>query len=398
MGATSQTAPADQRRQHRFALAIAVAAILPSLAEAYALIWGAAQGFTGRALRDGLDFWAGGFLALHHRLALLFDPAAYQSFLSNAFGARLPTHMWSYPPNYLILTTAFDWLPPWPAILTFDAASLLFLVLMLRLAKRPWRLVLAVATSPVALENLLEGQNAALMTALIGGGLLLLETRPRLAGALIGLASIKPQLGLVLPLNLLRRSAIGFFSAVLAALALAALSLLAFGPAAWSGFWHVTRPAMNNVLLTGQPPAFAGGLISVFAACRHLGVAPALAIQAIVSAAAILLATRSKNPAVLLILTALASPYLHDYDLLGVTLAVALLVQDRMQNGFASGEPLLCFLAWAGPGAMPWLPQIAHVTPLILLLLLATAMRRDRVLSCDSRTTQRYLPASSAGP
>jgi hypothetical protein len=214
---------------------------------------------------------------------------------------------------------------------------------------------------------------------------------------LIGFATIKPQLGLVLPLNLLRRSPIGATYAVLAALALAALSLIAFGPAAWSGFWHVTRPAMNNVLLTGQPPAFAGGLISVFAACRRLGVAPALAIQAAVTAAAILLAARTKNPVALLILSALASPYLHDYDLLGVTLAVALLVRDRMKNGFAPGEPLLFFLAWAGPGAMPWLPQIAHATPLILLLLLATAMRRDRVLLCDSRTAL-YLPASSAGP
>jgi hypothetical protein len=398
MGATSQTAPADRRRQHRFVLAIALAAILPSLAEAYAVFWGAAQGFTGRALRDGLDFWAGGFLALHHRLAVLFDPAAYPSFLSNAFGAKLPTHMWSYPPNYLLLTTAFDWLPPWPAILTFDAASLLLLVLMLRLAKLPWPLVLAVATSPVALENLLEGQNAALMTALIGGGLLLLDSRPRLAGILIGLATLKPQLGLILPLNLLRRSRLGFCSAILAALALATLSLIAFGPAAWSGFWHVTRPAMNNVLLTGQPPAFAGGLISVFAACRRLGVAPALAIQAAVTAAAILLAARTKNPVALLILAALASPYLHDYDLLGVTLAVALLVRNRLTQGFAPGEPILFFLAWAGPGAMPWLPQIAHITPLILLLLLATAWRRDRLIPCDSRTAQPYLPASSAGP
>jgi len=276
--------------------------------------------------------------------------------------------------------------------------SLALLVAVLRLARLPWLLVLAVATSPVALENILEGQNAALITALLGGGLLLLEFRPRLAGILIGLATIKPQLGLVLPLHLWRRSRIGFVFALLAAIALAAASCAAFGTGAWVAFWHVTRPALNNVLLTGQPPEFAGGLISVFAACRGLGVHPALAIQASLSLAAILIAARSKNPVEVLLLAALASPYLHDYDLLGVTLAVALLVQDRMQNGFASGEPLLCFLAWAGPGAMPWLPQIAHVTPLILLLLLATAMRRDRVLSCDSRTTQRYLPASSAGP
>jgi hypothetical protein len=130
------------------------------------------------------------------------------------------------------------------------------------------------------------------MTALIGGGLLLLETRPRLGGALIGLATIKPQLGLVLPLHLLRAPA---------ALAFAVLSATALGLAA-------------------------------------------------------LLAARVRKPSAILILCALASPYLHDYDLLGVALAVALLAQERLARGFAPGEALLFFLAWAGPGALPWRP------------------------------------------
>jgi len=400
MGSISQTGArprANFNAQSRFVLVVALFAVFPSLAEAYAVIWGAAQGFTGRALRDGLDFWAGGFLALHHQLATVFNPVAYQEFLTGGF-SKLPTHMWSYPPNYLLLATAFGWLSPWPAILAFEAASLGLLIALLRLAGLPWLLVLAVATSPVALENILEGQNAACITALIGGGLLLLQSRPRLAGLLIGLATIKPQLGLVLPLHLLARSRLGFAFAMLSAATLAGASVAAFGAGAWAAFWHVTRPAMSNVLLTGQPPDFAGGLISVFAACRRLGVAPALAIQAAASAAAILLACRSKSPVVVLILAALASPYLHDYDLLGVTLAVALLVQDRLQHGFAPGEPVLFAIAWAGPGAMPWLPQIAHFTPLILLLLLATACRRDRLPACDSAKTPRYLPVSSAGP
>ena len=75
----NQPAGAARRRQHRFVLAVAVLAIIPSLTEAYAVLWGAAQGFTGRALRDGLDFWAGGCLALHHQAATVFNPVAYQA-------------------------------------------------------------------------------------------------------------------------------------------------------------------------------------------------------------------------------------------------------------------------------------------------------------------------------
>ena len=397
MAGLSQTgAPARQPVRAGLIWAVTLLAALPSLIEGAVLIWGARQGFTGKALRDGLDFWAGGFLLLHRRAATLFDPTAYEHFIAAALGPHLPVHLWSYPPNYLLLAGCFGWLPPWPAVLAFDALSLLLLVLLLRLAGQPRLLVLAVAFSPAALENWLEGQNAALMTALIGGGLLLLETRPRLGGALIGLATIKPQLGLVLPLHLLRAPAALAF-AVLSAAALGLTAVLIAGPAAWAGFWHVTRPAMSNVLLTGQPAAFAGGLVSVFATARPLGLQAALAIQAAISAAAILLAARVRKPAAILILGALASPYLHDYDLLGVALAVALLAQERLTHGFAPGEALLFFLAWAGPGALPWAPRFAHLTPLILLLLLASAMRRDRLPACDSRTPPG-LPASSAGP
>ena len=390
----------SQLRRRVGLILLAVFCVIPSLAEGYAILWGQRHGFTGKALRDGLDFWAGGFLALQCHVATVFNPAAYQTFLNGAFfptAKTLTVHMWSYPPNYLLLATAFGWLAPWHAVLAFDALSLALLVFILRLAQLPRLLILAVAASPVSFENFLEGQNAALLTALAAGGILLLPRRPRLAGVLAGLASMKPQLGLVLPLFLLRRSPLAFACAALAAIALAAASLWAFGPAAWAAFWTVTRPAMSNVLLTGQPKAFAGGLISVFAAVRFLGVHPALAIQGAVTLAAILWAWLRPLPAEVLILAALASPYLHDYDLLGATLAVALLIQDRLRHGFLPGEAILFFLAWFGPGTLPWAPQFAHFAPLILLLLLASAWRRGPVVPCDSSQVPPVSPLSSAG-
>jgi alpha-1,2-mannosyltransferase len=375
-------------------IALAVLCVLPSLAEGFAVVWGNAHGMTGKALRDGLDFWAGGFLALHGQAGAVFDPPSYTGFITGLFG-KLPPHIWSYPPNYLLLASGFGWLGPWHAVLAFDVLSLALLVAVLRLADQNWWLAAAVAASPAGFENLLEGQNAALVTALIGGGILLLEARPRLGGALVGLASIKPQLGLVLPLFLLRRAPVAFGFAVLAALTLAGASVLAFGPGVWAAFWHVTRPAMNAVLLTGQPKEFAGGLISVFAVVRRLGLHAALVVQAVVTLAAVMMAARTHKPAVVLVLAALASPYLHVYDLLGVTLAVALLIKDRLERGFYPGEPLLFFVAWFGPGAMPWSPAFAHLTPLVLLLLLASAAARGRVQPCDSTAN---APGLSAGP
>ncbi len=370
---------------------------LPSLCEARAILWGQMQGFTGKALRDGLDFWAGGFLLLHHQLPLLFDHMAYQSFLQGLYG-KLPYHLWSYPPSYALIAAAFGWLAPWHAVLAFDAVTLLLLALVLRLAGKSWWLIAALALAPASLESMLEHQNAALMTALIGGGLLLTQVRPRLGGALIGLATIKPQLGLVLPLYLLRRAPIAFMYAVLAAVVLAAASLWAFGPAAWQGFINFTSPAMSSVLLTGQPPEFAGGLISVFALAKpYAGVQGALIVQAVVSVLAVLLGLKTRSVPALLILSALASPYLHDYDLLGAALAVALLMEQRLATGFLPGEGVLFGLVWAGPGLLPWVPQYAHAAPLLLVLLLASAWRRGGVAPCDSSPAQPGSPVSSAG-
>jgi hypothetical protein len=374
------------------------ACAIPSMLEAAAVVWGVCHGMTGKALRDGLDFWAGGFLALHGQAQMLFDPVAYQGFLSGLYGHNLPEHVWSYPPNYLLLTAAFGGLGPWQAVLLFDALALVLLALVLRLAGQSWWFAGAVLAAPACLETVLEHQNAVLMTALIGGGLLLLPTRPRLGGVLVGLASIKPQLGLVLPVYLLRRAPVAVMYATLAALMLGVAALFAFGPGAWSGFWTVTRPFMDAVLLTGKPADFAGGLVSVFALARPLGTHLALGMQGAVTAAAVLAGWRARTPAVVLILGALASPYLHDYDLAGVALAVALLVQERLENGFAPGEKALFFVAWFGPGLLPWMPHLAHAVPVVLGLLLASAWRRGGVGACDLSQDPPVLPGYSAGP
>ncbi|HQT64912.1 MAG TPA: glycosyltransferase family 87 protein [Acidocella sp.] len=381
MSLKSQTKPPASRRP--LLIAIILLTAIPSMGEALVLAWGICHGGAGAALRDGVDLWAGGFLATHGQMALLFDPVAYQAFLHGYFG-KIPTHMWSYPPNYLLLITGFATLSAWPATLAFDACSLLALIWVLRLARQNWGLIIALLASPAALETIMTGQNAILLTAFIGGGLLLLPTRPRLGGVLVGLASIKPQLGLVLPLHLLRRSPIAVLYASLAAVSLAAASLWVFGPGPWVKFWHITSPAMTNVLLIGQPQDFAQGLISVFAAFRPLGIASAFVAQGLVSFAGIIIAARTRNPAVVLILVALASPYLHNYDLLAVALAVALLVQDRLRTEFGRGETLLFLIAWAVPGLTIWLPVVDKLVPLILVGLLASALRRGPVMRCDS--------------
>jgi alpha-1,2-mannosyltransferase len=360
-------------------LIVVILSVLPSLGEGYAILWGAHHGYVGESLRDGLDFWVGGWLVWHHQILTVFDPSAYSQFIIHGFsipGRSIPVHMWSYPPNYLLVASLFGWMSPWKAILCFDVLSLMLLAIVLRLAKESWLFIAAILCSPVALENILEGQNAALMTALIGGGLLLLPVRPRLAGALIGLASIKPQLGVTLPIYIFRRSPIAFVFAAASSGLLVLLSVIVFGAGTWDGFIHNTWPAMSNVLITGRPKEFADGLLSVFACVKpFFGLRGAFFVQTFVTLGSIFMAARTKNPIVVLILVSLASPYLHLYDLLGVSLAICLMVKDRLASDFAPGEPFLFFVGWFGPAALSWTPAYAHLTPIVLLLLLLSAYR-----------------------
>ncbi len=355
---------------------IVALSVLPSLAEGYAILWGYRQGMVGKALRDGMDFWAGGFLLRNGQTAMLFDHTAYEAFLTGLFGPQ-GFHMWSYPPTYGLIAALFAGVGPWPAALAFDAVSLAVLAGLLRLAGKSWVFVLCLLLAPATLENAMEHQNAALMTALIGGGLLMLEARPRWAGVLIGLATFKPQLGVVLPLYLLRRRPVAALVAAVVAVLFAGLAGWVFGWPAWAGFLHYTSPVMTNVLTTGQPRDFAAGLVCVFAALKpFVGVGAALIIQGLVTGLCVLAGWFTRSTPALLILSALASPYLHDYDLLGAGLATALMVEERLKTGFRPGEPLVFFLAWFGPGLLPWLPRFAHLTPVLLILLLASARAR----------------------
>ncbi|MFN7001123.1 MAG: glycosyltransferase 87 family protein, partial [Elioraea tepidiphila] len=146
-------------------------------------------------VRDFVNLWAGGRLLLAGDLATLFSPPAYDGWLKGQFGARLDLHNWSYPPPALALALPFGLLPLLPGFLLWTGATLAALALALRAGGMPAAAIVAILASPAAAENALAGQNGALFAALLVGGLASAERRPRLAGLVLGLLVMKPQLG-----------------------------------------------------------------------------------------------------------------------------------------------------------------------------------------------------------
>src|SRR4029077_5439722 len=113
------------------------------------------------------------------------------------------------------------------------ASSVWYLAMMRVIVGRPFGLLLG-AAFPVVLANTMVGQNGFLTAALVGGTLYLLPTRPMLSGICLGLLSYKPQYGLLFPLALLAASQwTVFITAGVVAVAMAAVSWLAFGTESW---------------------------------------------------------------------------------------------------------------------------------------------------------------------
>jgi alpha-1,2-mannosyltransferase len=310
----------------------------------------------------GTDFsnvWAAGKLVLDGEQAAPYDPARQHEAEKKTFGGReVPFYGWHYPPLFLLVAAGLALLPYGWALLAWMALTLpAYLVAIRSIVPRPETLLVA-AAFPAVLVNLGHGQNGFLTAALLGGGLLLLDKRPTMAGVLIGLLAYKPQFGLLIPLVLLATARWRVIAAAIATvLAACALTYALFGPEVWLGFVRsttYTRTVVIEAGETGWPK-----IQSLFSAVRMWGggVETAYAAQgalALVVAASLVWLWRSPaaqdlKAAALSCACLLTTPYMLDYDLVVLAVAVAFFVRFGLAHGFRDYEVSVLSFAWAVP-------------------------------------------------
>jgi hypothetical protein len=199
--------------------------------------------------------------------------------------------------------------------------------------------------SPAAFFCLISGQSSFLTTAMLLTIFAVLDRRPIVAGILIGLLTIKPQVGLLFPFMLIASSRWRvFMAAAVTTLALVAITAALFGPQIWIDFVTKGLPVQNVVLADPQLVA-TPFYPTVFMNVRglDLGYGTAMAVQSMFSAgaiAAVMWAFRVRGDADPLVLMALffacsvaASPYMLAYDTLPLTCAaVALLGAGKLDG------------------------------------------------------------------
>jgi alpha-1,2-mannosyltransferase len=337
--------------------------------------------------RDFANVWTSGRLALEGRLDLLYDLEAYSAYQNGLFEGALRAHNYSYPPATLLYTWAFGLLPYPLALISWllltGAAFVAAARPYLREAGLPaWLAVIA----PATLLNVWAGHYGLLIGALWLGAFHLLPRRPILAGVLIGLMLVKPHLAILAPLILARRGEWRAFAAAGAsAMALVAISALAFGPDLWRIWLGVTvgvQTAMvddvGTYFLTMMPtivptlsafgfPAIAAWTLQILAAAAAVG--------------ALLIHMPSDSRAAGLaggVATFLVLPYAFNYDMTVPGLA-ALLMLARLRREPESGSSFVLLLAFLLPLIVQTFGLLHLPAPaLILAALLALMLRGER--------------------
>ncbi|MBX7481296.1 glycosyltransferase family 87 protein [Qipengyuania qiaonensis] len=334
---------------------------------------------------DFVSFWTSGKMVLDGLDP--YDISAHIAAQREVYIAQNSYVGFFYPPSILPFFVPFGFTDYIPALIVWLAITGGLYLLAVRawalsLWGRPPGAVLVLA-SPALWLCVAHGQTSFLVAFLLGAGVLLVDRRPWLAGILFGLATIKPQMGLLVPVVLL---ASGQWRVIVGAgLASAGLALLASGIAGldtWNA-WLATGDVARAALTEGQI-GFAK-LQSTFSALRLMGVPDAIAIAVQIACslgvASVLAFAGWRNGwsvglgATMLAGTMVATPFVLDYDFVLLAFPLMFLATD----GFRPWERFLTAALFVAPlfarttGLYLGVPLLAPLT-LALFAVMATRL------------------------
>jgi hypothetical protein len=306
--------------------------------------------------RDFLNLWMYGRAVFDAEPARFYDVAAYNAELANLLGPGYLGQNWPNPPTALVIMAPFGPLDYFPALAAWLSASLLAFYLAGRREMSDLRTLLIVLMSPAALLCFISGQSSLLTTAALLTVFASLDRRPVLAGVLIGLLTVKPQLVILFPFALIasRRWRV-FSAAAVTALALVAVSIAIGGTAGWHDYVVKALPLQREVLQDASGIAMPFHP-TVFMNIRGVTgnsvgeiIQLAFSLAAVIAISAAFRFRGSADPRKLQALffagTVSASPYMGAYDLLPLTFtAVALIAEERLD---ASGRRLAQLVFWS---------------------------------------------------
>ena len=310
----------------------------------------------------GTDFsnvYAAGSLTWQGRAADAYSPPLQHAAEKAVFDGRdVPFYGWHYPPFFFAIAVLVAAVPYAGGLAVWLVASFAAYLAAIRAILPRAGTLLVAAAFPAVFVNVGHGQNGFLTAALLGGALHWLDRRPSLAGVLIGLLAYKPQFGVLIPIALVaggRWRTIGAAAATVAALV--AVSFATLGHGIWQAFFDSMNFTQTVVLEQGGTGW--QKIQSIFSAVRAWGASVPVAYAVQGSLLAMLAASlawlwRSDaafelKAAALAVGSLLATPYVLDYDLVVLAVAIAFVVRHGLRCGFHDFEISLLAAAWIVP-------------------------------------------------
>ncbi|MDE8347619.1 MAG: glycosyltransferase family 87 protein [Acidocella sp.] len=281
----------------------------------------------------------------------------------------------------------------WTIILTVTGA------VCLRFAGLPWSVIMAATLCPSSLFVLMTGQISFLTGSFFIASLLLMDSRPAIAGGLAALTILKPQVALLGPIAFLSQMK---WRGILAGLIFFGLICLlttwALGPETWAMYLHQGMSSSELLLHLPFPTKFNSQYqgnfeyegISVFYFLRSLGAGLTVASsgQILSATLAIIICWRLWRPAseagfarvpLTTFLGLLVTPYAFIQDMFAFSVGIILMVWKRQSLEF--GDVILLmypafvtisgidlnidigplFVLWAGLRAYATIPNPRHI-------------------------------------
>ncbi|RQR46262.1 MULTISPECIES: glycosyltransferase family 87 protein [unclassified Burkholderia] len=379
--------------------------IMLMLCVGFLITWGfVTDAFTSQTTaRPGVDFsvfWTASQLVLQGHAAAIYDPVLFSHAEVAQFGAYIGHQSlpWLYPPTMLLFIAPVALVPFLPAYFLFFAGSLLcYAYAVLRLSglrahlPAPRAAALVVLAYSGVFASVLYGQNSILTAGIAAFALHFLGRRPIVAGVLIGLLAIKPQLAVVFPFVLVAtRSWRTFASAAITTVLFTLAGIALTGTSSLHGLaqamsivrgMHFTLPAYWFV----SPTTFAA--LRLAGASIPVSLAAQAAVGLLAIAAAVQVWRRTADirlrGAALVIATLLTTPYLWHYELAWLGIAFFCVLAHGLDEGWLPGDQIVIVLAWLLPifeifNRITKLPQIG---PVVLLAVLFVVVRRSTLAS-----------------
>lgn len=306
-------------------------------------------------------FWAGNALEM-------YDRATFEAAMSATSGLEQHYMLWQYPPTAFFFFAPLGLASFHVAYVSWMAVSFAFLWGALRWMGLSHRWIAILLASPLTIFVLNSGQIGFFTTALMVAAVGMPGRAPIMAGVAAGLLTIKPQLGLLIPIAYMAggywRS---FGAAAVTSIILAAGTTIVFGPEAWTLFYDSINRIYTDYTQAGgatPPTNMTTPLAQLILWGVPLSIASVLHYSfAVLAAGAVggiwFLSGKKRLPfsyaaAFLCTAVILVTPYAYKYEMVILTLPLALLIKE---GKWRDGDFVFLALGWILLASLSSLPE-----------------------------------------